>query len=326
MGQAKRLEEARLKAGEIKTEEGYYLAPFFLRLAAAAIDAALFSVLAFVLFALFNWAIRLPEKMGVTAALDQETSIQVASGLANEDGSPISGTIEDYSKALEHYYLVYNAADSKDCPEPRGYTVTDYNVEILGLPRNPADPNRSEFYQFDGDDPTKVGVLKPEFRTVSDHPNVLAYLKDKYEVVSEALLSEPYYVALQKTVAHGYMVLEAICLFPSAVIFYLVVPVFDRKSRTLGKRFMNLAVVRVSGEALPWYFVALRPVLFLLTLLGIILFNEIWIAITVSIAVFLITLGSSIFTKKKRALHDFVSLAVVIRGEEAPEKENPFHV
>ena len=45
----------------------------------------------------------------------------------------------------------------------------------------------------------------------------------------------------------------------------------------------------------------------------------------VLLMVVLLVMGS-IFTKKKRALHDFVSLAVVIRGEEAPEKENPFHV
>lgn len=325
---------AEKKLGETITDEGYALAPFLLRTTAAAIDAA-FLILSFWLIYFFSYQTTLyptlDEAFSISSSYNQMTEYQKASHLVNitEDGtlSDVSGTYEDYMNSIHEYYFVYNANGNEVNPSPLAYTIKDWNVNILGLPEDPKYRNESEYFNFDkdpdgNDDPTKEGVLKQSLYgddgklTESSKNSLKTYFQNKYLAAQDELMKMPYYKSLQDQSDLGIFVVLSISFVTPFLIFYLILPLASKYNATLGKRFMGLMVIDYRGKPLKKWLLSIRTIPALVSFIIALLLNSIIYSLSFMILVFMISWGLSIFSKRKRALHDFVSLSVVARKDE----------
>lgn len=326
------------KPEEIVTEEGYTLAPFLLRIASSAIDAAFF-IASFWLIFFFsyqtNWYPTLDDAFQISSSNVQMVEYQKLSGLVTikEDGSIAdikSDNYEDYLHAIHDYYFVWNAKDNAENPNPEGYEIKDWNVNVLGLPKDVDTRNKSPYFEFETDSEgkpmdTKEGVLKatlykdPKKKdelTDNAKAELKTYFQKAYYAAQRSLLSEPYYVALQNNVSNGLMIVLSLSIFVPFLIFYFVLPLFSKFNQTLGKRFMHLMVIDYRGKPLNKWFLSLRALPFLLTAIVAILLDSMVISLTIALVVFMVSWACATFTKKKRALHDFVALSCVAREDE----------
>jgi uncharacterized RDD family membrane protein YckC len=240
-----------------------------------------------------------------------------------------SENYSDYEAAIRYYYFTYNAADNSVNPAPEAYSVSDYNVAVLGLPTSPELVNSSAYYDFDQTngqaDPSKIGVLKSSLYVggvLSDgaKQSLLAYYQKAYKATQDLLLNESYYKAADSAYSGHMELLEAIVVYVPFLVFFYAIPVFSRDARTLGKRWMKLAVMDVEGLPLNKWWLLLRAAPFLLSVLAAIILNDILISFSLLILVFLVSTGLASFSKKRRALHDFCAHSVVVRDEMALNK------
>lgn len=318
---------------EETTEEGYRLAPYLLRLASFAIDSALALLLGLLLYFVSfpNGSFStLGDALGVSAELTTLRSYQKASGLlvVSSDGvlsDVSSSSYEDYEQAIKSYYFTYNALDNPVNPHPEGYTIPQYNVAVLGLPLSSDLVNSSAYYEFqtkDGKaDPEQLGVLKASLYVDGALPSsvresLLSYYQKAYKATQDLLLNETYYRAVDSAYSGHVELLEALMIFIPFLVFFFAIPMFSRDSRSLGKRWMKLAVMGVEGLPLNKWWLLLRSAPFLLTVLAAIILNDILISFSLGILVFLVSTGLASFSKKRRALHDFCARSVVVRDEQ----------
>jgi uncharacterized RDD family membrane protein YckC len=321
------------------TDEGYRLAPFLLRVASSAIDLAL-AVAGLMLLYLFVFPnssfATLSTALGVETEQTQIAAYQKASGLVSskEDGTltnVTSSSYEDYESAIKTYYFVYNAADNQVNPHPEAYSISDYNVAVLDLPQDVKNTNASAYYDFamsnEQADPSKLGVLKSSLYDASGNltttakSQLLSFFQNKYKLTQDLLLKEDYYKSLTTSLANNVETMETIVFFPPFLIFYFVIPTFSPYSRTLGKKWMKLAVIDVEGTPLKKGWLILRFMPLALTAGISILFDDLVISTTLSLVVFLVSMGLGSFTKKRRCLHDYCAHSVVVREEDAFPKE-----
>jgi hypothetical protein len=320
---------------EETTDEGYRLAPFLLRVAAATIDlalavAGLMLIYAFV-FPNASFA-TLSTALGVENEQNQLVTYQKASGLVSvaEDGSLSnisSSSYDAYENAIKSYYFVFNAADNSVNPHPEAYTIADYNVAVLDLPSDSKNANNSDYFNFattnGQDDPTKLGVIKSSLYdgdgnlTTTAKSQLLTFFQNKYKLTQDLLLKEDYYRSLTSSLSNNVETMEAVVFFPPFLVFYFVIPMFSPCSRSLGKKWMKLAVIDVSGTPLQKWWLILRFMPLALTAGISIIFDDLVLSTTLSLVVFLVSMGLGSFTKKRRGLHDYCAHSVVVREEDA---------
>ena len=317
------------------TDEGYRLAPFLLRVAASSIDLAL-AVAGLLLLYLFVFPnssfATLSTALGVENEQTQIATYQKASGLVSikEDGTlsnVTSSNYEDYETAIKTYYFVYNAADNTTNPHPEAYSIPNYNVAVLGLPSDVKNINNSAYYDFATTegvvDPSKLGVLKSSLYdgsgalTSTAKTQLLTYYQNQYKLTQDLLLKEEYYKNLTSALSNNVETMETIVFFPPFLVFYFIIPTFSPYSRSLGKKWMKLAVIDVEGTPLKKGWLILRFMPLALTAGLSILFDDLVISLTLSLAVFLVSMGLGSFTKKRRGLHDYCAHSVVVREEDA---------
>lgn len=316
-------------------DEGYHLGPLLLRLAAASIDAVFFSaVLGLVaLFCFPNGSFgTIGDALGIPDQLATLNVYQQASGLEVRDGN---GNLSDvrssdyavYEDAIKTYYFVYNAESSAVNPHPHVYTVADYNVSVLDLPSDVKNLNTSSFYSFattDGEsDPTKLGVLRKvnlnEDGTVREDAKapLLSFYQKKYALTQDALMAEDYYKSLSVVYSANMQTIEAITVFIPFLLVYFAIPMFSPYARTLGKKFMKLALIDNSGMPLEKWRLILRALPFIVTLGAAIFIDNVAYSLSLIILVFLLTVGLGALTFKKRTIHDFCARSVVVREDDA---------
>lgn len=322
--------------GDIVTAEGYALSPFLLRLASAAIDAA-FLIAGFWAIFFFSylctWYPTLREGLGIGETSQRIYEYQKASQLLNvaEDGSlsdikPSEYT--GYETAIKGYYFIYNALDNPVNPAPHGYSIDEYNVAVCNLPKDTSIRNDSLYYDFATDEQGnpimgQEAVLKPSLFDETGHltlkarEDLFSYYRTKYYATQDLLLAEPYYKQGTDSIFYAMLLIEAISIFPPFLAFYVIIPSVSPYSRTLGKRWMHLMVIDVSGKPLPKPFLALRSIPFVLTVVAAAFLNEVIYSIGLGVLVFLVSWGCASFTKRKRALHDFCAHSVVTREDDA---------
>lgn len=324
------------------TDEGYSLAPFLLRLSAASVDAALFLLstllIFFLLYPLGSYH-SLDYVLGIQSEYSLLTDYQGRSTLFVEtDGSydTLDSTdYKEYEAKIYSYYFVFNASDNANNPHPEGYSIADYNQQVYGLPTSSEYVNTSTFYDFatkeDGSaDTGKLGVLKSSLfnsdgsLTDSSNTRLLSYYKTEYSSTCELFYAEPYYSSVQKEIANDLLVIECIAVFVPATIFYFIIPMFSRYNRTLGKKWMKLAVIDVNGTPLNKWFLSLRFLPFAITAIFALILDSIIYSTSLVVLLFLISFGLTVFTPKGRALHDYCAHSVVTREEDGllkPKKE-----
>jgi hypothetical protein len=324
-----------MEVDEKVTEEGYRLAPYLLRVASTAIDGALClaGLLALYYLSFPNGQYgTIGDAMGLAQDTASLAVYQKACGLevVDENGSLsdlASSSYEDYEAAIKYYYFVYNDPANEINPNPENYSVAYYNFAVLGLPDDVAKINTSTYYDFAQDasgNPlqNEFGVLKQSLYeegtlTVSSKTALLTYYQTQYGYTQDRLLAEPYYKSLADAAAGKAETLEMIDVFVPFLIFYFILPMFSPYSRTLGKKWMHLAVIDSQGTPLAKWRLILRSLPFLLSLGAAIFLNDLIISTTLLVVVFLISMGLASFTPKRRALHDYTAHSVVVREEDA---------
>ena len=320
--------------GDVLTEHGYGLPPFLLRLASAAIDAAFFAAAFWVVFFFSyscSWYPTLREGLGIVKASEEIYSYQVASCLLDIDAD---GRLSDkrptsylgYEKAIKDYYFVYNSSSCAENPAPRNYSIDDYNRAVCDLPNDVAIRNQSQFYDFpknESGEPVlgQFAVLKSSCfdsqgnLTKEASEGLLGFYRTKYYKTQDLLLAETYYKKASDSVFYGMIVVELLSSMLPFLAFYVVIPAVSPYNRSLGKKFMHLCVIDVLGIPLRKWQLALRSIPFVLTVVFGLFLNEVVYSIGLFGLVFLISWGCASFTKKKRALHDFVAHSVVVRED-----------
>ncbi len=323
----------RFQTKEVVTEEGYRLAPFLVRFASAAIDMAFFIASAALIFFLSttNLFPTLSDALGVREAQVSLTDYQTASGLVTPDEKNVlrdisSTDYRDYEDAIYYYYTDYQSGNNPANPEPLNYTVMDYNTTVLGLPEDDEHINHSAYFDFvrigGVAQLDQKGIINPDLYVDDKLPtnieqSILSYFRDQYGKAQDHLMAQPYYKLAQKHLDRGLIIIEAIALYIPFLVWYVIIPMCSIPCATLGKRWMHLALAdQKTAVALPKWRFALRSIPFVLTaMIGIIL-NDLVFSITTAVLVFLVSLGLAIFTKKRRALHDYLSASVVIRDDD----------
>jgi uncharacterized RDD family membrane protein YckC len=105
--------------------------------------------------------------------------------------------------------------------------------------------------------------------------------------------------------------------FIPCIIFYFAIPMFSKFSRSLGKKWLHLAVIDVAGAPLAKWRLILRFLALALTLGGAIILDNLVLSVSLILLVFLVSMGLSAVTGKRRALHDYLAHSVVVREEDA---------
>lgn len=337
---------------DIRTKEGYRLAPLLLRISAVFIDLV-FYVLTIVLLYFFmfphGYFPTVADALGMNEKWETMEVYQRASGLVrlSDDGEVILGNIEGdsyepFQEAVEYYYFTYNGAENEVNPDPQyeTYTIEWYNHNVLLLPTGPEYENTSPLFTFAKDENgvatvDQLGVFKDDLYEVDDDGNfvydennqrILTYEAqqeirffyiDEYQKCQNLLLNAPYYHDLQTAYSGDFFIISCLTLYPGYLVFYLIIPLFSSYGMSLGKRFLGLALIRYDGTSLPRYCLALRVIPYVLTLFLILLFNDMTVGMTIGIVVFLTSSGTGLLSKKRRALHDYVAMSVVTRREDA---------
>ena len=327
-----------VKRSEVITEEGYRLAPFLLRMASIMIDLAFYVGSAILIFFLLSTSYfpTLIDAFGTKDAQKALIEYQIASGLVVRDESNVlkdisSEDYRDYESAITYYYLDYESGDNANNPAPLYFTIQDYNQKILGLPEDDEHVNHSAYYdfvriggvaQYDQKGVLKESLYVDGVLPESVEKSLLSFYRDSYARAQDSLMARPYYKEAQNQLNVGYLVVESIALYVPFLIFYLIIPLTNVPSQTLGRKWMHLALGNVNnGVALEKWKVSMRAIPFALTALLAIIFNDVRFSLTTAALVLLVSAGLMVFTKKRRTLSDFVSLSVWIREEDLMIKQ-----
>lgn len=324
----------RVRPKDIVTEEGYTLPSYLLRNAAASVDIAItFACVALLFFLIypFGFMPTLGNVIGITETVERLNATKLSSYLFTDELGLVTYKAFDeytgYEKTVQDYYLLYQQEDNKDNPAPKNYTVSTYNQKVLYLPESTDFIVNSPYFDFavgeDGKpDGSKIGVIRPslleEDGSVGTElsKDLLYFFQKRYSEAVNEFEQEPYMVELtRKNVAMTVMA-EMLAIMPPFVAFYIIVPLCSKKRKTLGKRFLKLACIDVSGKELKWYFVLLRGLPFILLSVSAFMFDDLVVTSAVLITGFLVSLGFATFSQKRRALHDFVAHSVVCKDNE----------
>ncbi|MCR5079477.1 MAG: RDD family protein [Bacilli bacterium] len=323
---------------EIYTKEGYRLAPYLLRFAAFAVDAAIFVATVVGLFCLlypFGVFPTLGDINGTAEGLVLQEKYDEASRLYKKVDGQLqivsSSDYRDYEEAVYQYYFVFNAADNADNPHPEAYTMAQYNTAVYDLPSIVTESNRSQYYVFSTDENGKPnanlrGQLNPSI--LNDDGSIPAFIskglldfhKAKYEQTYYLLAQEPYYVEAVTKLKTGTIMIELIASLVPLLAFYLAAPIFDVVGRTIGKRIMKIGCATIMGTVPKKWQIALRVLVAVVCVVVAVLWDDLTLSLIFLVAMFLISSGMATFGRTRRCLHDYVSQLVVVRQQDIKEE------
>lgn len=282
------------------------------------------------------------------------TSYQLNSRLyyLNEDGNVAPydnlARYDLYEEKLSYYYTVFLG---NEVPEQyrEQHDIYWFNVFILGLDDEKGEfsaaqlekieePAKSqsgifEYATKDGEkDYDSLGVPHHDLHIDSDISKELTpqgkaatlsffYDSEKQNAYYNAgrdLYNRPFYsylVGEYQKLSSFYPVIIAVP--PSAIIFYLIVPLIFKNGCTFGKKIMHLAIIREDEYAAKRPQIVLRqlPSILLVTILFV--FLDLLIAAIISLGILIVSYVLSIFTPNHRALHDYIAYTRVVDDKES---------
>ncbi len=275
------------------------------RTGAAIIDllvAALvwFGLMAYAIQPIFNASFNLPAIQEDYQAIQLESKLYVV----DEDYGTVSVLAEeDYDTGVLAYYTEY-----------KGETILWYNTEILKIGE---EDSLFVYAQTAGvDDPTIVGVPAPiedsgsmpseelSSATAVQTSNLANFYYDAYTAARTDLNAQEDYAALANELAYYFKWELAIGTTLVLAIFYLIIPMFLKDGRTLGKQIFGLSLVNKNGFKIKKWQIAVRAVVF-----GVF---EILGSLYTMMGTILISYTIMIFGKKNMSIHDFVASSRVI--------------
>ena len=318
-----------------------------LRITAAIVDFAIaFAVGLGLYFACFNLVL----KNSTTDLADQLNTYQVESHLKikKDDGTIAiipNEDPKDFEDALQGFYLRYMAGkplegeaaapnaneainvDGKDVLPKDYYTVEYYNTTVLGITQENPDGEQSTSYwtyqkDEDGNFLKDQLAIRRTHRYNSDTGQVveltetdfLVAYQPVYVTAYSLLISQDFYKITANNYYFYYTLGIVLAAFLSAVICYIVVPIFLKNGSTVGKKIFKLGLATYDGYRFSNYQLGLRIVPF--AILDFAMLIPVWTSILIVITVFLVVILTSfalmMASPKKAALHDFAARTIVV--------------
>lgn len=250
-----------------------------------------------------------------------------------------------YESKTRYFYLTYLTGEgiSEDIAAPNAktemktddgtsilpkdyYTVSWYNLNVLGINRDDPDSAMSTCYftyQKVGDeyDKTQIGIPRAH-RYSSDKgeqiditaQDLAKYMLTKYQNAYTHLTAQNFYRPVHEKYTFYGGLSAIIPLFISGLICYVLVPFIRKDNATLAKMIMKLGLANFRGYKMKKSQLLMRFIPFTLVLAFMLIFYYLDIVTTILIvaSVILVSFGLSMGSPRKSALHDFVAMTMVI--------------
>lgn len=297
------------------------------RIKAALFDAACFIILAFILNGLLSFIVTRNGSKYNSAFNEVSEHIEY-SGLAKSDdtgyatyeSSELSVRVGEQSRfidVLSYYYLNYlpgiNLKEGTEgSKEKVSHDVEWFNKNILEI-------GEKQFFKVKSDKSdsisTEIGVVNESFFVSGGLVEYETFVESKYN----SAVTEFYNLDFIKEDNRVMRVYDGVIIISSSIvsllIFYFAVPAFYKSRQTFGKRIFKCLVVK-NEELVSLIVLLLRLVPSILVCGFIGLVNETYWQFALPILAILVSSGLMLFTKKRRALHDFVAGTDVISLQE----------
>lgn len=267
----------------------------------------------------------------------------------NEDGTTLTYHSDDdytiYETSTRYFYLTYLTGEgiSEEYAAPNYntemktsdgtmilpkdyYTVSWYNLNVLGIDREDPDSEMSTCYftyQKVGEtyDKNQIGIPR-EKRYSSDKgeqiditkQDLAKYMLTKYEKAYTHLTAQNFYSPIYKEYTFYGGLSAIIPLFISGLVCYVIIPFFRKDGATLGKMLLKLGLANFRGYKFKKSQLLMRFIPYVLVLIFMLIFYFLDIVTTILIvsAIVLVSFGLSMGSPRKSALHDFVAQTMVI--------------
>lgn len=201
------------------------------------------------------------------------------------------------------------------------YTVAFFNTEILKI----GEENSYFVYQETGEniDTTKVGVVDDYYIETADSDagpivrikrdvNLLLYLKEIYQDAIVLFYNQPSIIQATNYVNFVNSILMLCAGIPSFAIFYLLLPLTSKNYRTIGKHIFKLTIVNDDGYKAKKWRIALRNFPLFGTLIYVAVINSIYFQFLLPLLLLMLSVGILVFNTRRKALHDWMAGTVVI--------------
>lgn len=206
------------------------------------------------------------------------------------------------------------------------YTVAWYNKNVLEIGDDPDNEMSPSYFTYQktelGEyDYSKLGIAKASrYDTVNKRTVVLTdsdiakQYFSKYLAAYYDLTGRAYYFSLATRYNLYTAISVAIPMVISGIIGYIVVPLFLKDGRTVGKRVFKLALTNFEGYKMKNSQLLMRFLPFLITVVGVTFIptSNLWVVFAIPAIMVAISYALSMGSPKKSALHDFTGRTIVI--------------
>lgn len=244
--------------------------------------------------------------------------------------------------AAPNYDRVINVSDEVKMTTKEYYSIAWYNENVLEI--NPSDYNENGLineqntayftYAKNADGSLDKSVLGvPREKRYNDSTSQMeditatqlaSFYTKKYQEAYYTLVDQPFYANVA-THANLYSGISAVLPFVlSGAIFYVVIPLFTKDGKTLGKMIFKISLANYEGFKMKKYQLLLRFIPFFLTCASMLLVtSSIYICVIIIAVMFLTSFALMMASPKKCAMHDFVARTIVVDSKASHIFENP---
>lgn len=263
------------------------------------------------------------------------------------DVLPSDSSFEKYRDTIAYYFMNYLTGENLDEPgtgsrlanEPikneKGemvpkkdyYTIPWYNYNILGI--KAADPESDPECLFTyvkvGDvyDKTQLGIPKDPSKVAAI--DVDKYMKNAYvQTYIQDFNKLSYVVDLSNKYTFIYSLEFVLSGIMGAIITYVIIPLFFRQGRTIGKKVFKLALATSDGYAFHNKQLIMRVMPLIVVMLAFLIpiWNDFFLLLLIPLIIFLVSFALAMASPKKAALHDFTARSIVVDDKSSLIFEN----
>ena len=148
---------------------------------------------------------------------------------------------------------------------------------------------------------------------------ILDFLNDQLLAAKNELYSSP---CLEKYVSANLKsetITTGVFAFIPFILFYVVIPLTNKKRKTLGRLILRISLFDINKDQLKFYKFLLRFVPFIFLLVVNLYINNVFFMLVSFLLLFMVSLSLTLFNKKQRSLYDYLSCSILIDDR---EKEN----
>ena len=207
------------------------------------------------------------------------------------------------------------------------YNVAFFNEKILKLKDENQEIKYFKYQETDGDkDESKIALIDEQYiedvvssgktiKRLKNDSGLLSFLKETYQNAINDFYAQPAIKDANKVIRDMNIILMFVAAIPSLIIFYILIPLLSPFGKTVGKYIFKLAVVDDRGYLVKKWRLLLRVIPILGATIYVCIINSLYFQLLAVILLLLISLGTLVFTPKKKALHDLMSGTIVIKTD-----------